>query len=341
MLSVTTAHPPDHTEARVTSLLELDSPVPVVNLWMAGDQGESGLRRLRSAGAPVTDEPRAAVAALRALTISGEYSPPPEPLTGPPETWGLPGILGELVATSEEAVAMARSLGFPVVVKAEADGLLHKTELGAVRLDLRDEEEVRVAFEEVTRGAIEAGWAPTRARVQPYRPGLEMIVGGLVHDTLGPLVSVGLGGVTAELNPDVVFAPGPIGVATAGRLIDRLIGRTLLDGYRGASPADVAGLAEIVSLISRGMAGGAITEFEINPLVWDGEGWVALDGSLSPEVEPGQSDVPGVDPRSVSVLTGLGGQNTHRMVVDGPGLTKRPPRASEGTPSVAMAVPRR
>ena len=277
VMAVTTAHPPAHTGARVSSILDLESPVPVIQLWMAGDQGESGLRQLRSAGAPVTDEPRAAVSALRALTTTGDGSPLPDAFAGPPETWGVPRLVGEVAATSDEAVAAARRCGFPVVVKAEADGLIHKTELRAVRIGVSDDEGVRVGFEEVTRVAAAAGFKSARARVQPYSPGLEMIVGGLAHETMGPLVSVGLGGVMAELTSDVVFAPAPIEATTAGRLIDRLSGRKLLDGYRGAPPADVGRLAEIVSLVSRGIAGGTVTEFEINPLVWNGATWVAID----------------------------------------------------------------
>jgi len=282
VLAVTTAHPPAHTGTRVSSLLDLDSPVPVVHLWMAGDQGEAGLRELRSGGAPVTDEPRAAVAALRALTLACDDSPSPEPIQGAPESWGVPNMLGEVATTSDEAVAVAKRLGFPVVVKAEADGLLHKTELGVVRLGLRDEGQVSTAFDDVTKAASLAGWSSAVARIQRYRPGLEMIVGAVAHETLGPLVSVGMGGVMAEVTSDVVFAPGPIGVPTAVRLIDRLASRTVLDGYRGGLAADVGHLAEIVSLISRGIAGGTVTEFEINPLVWDGAEWLALDWLVLP-----------------------------------------------------------
>ena len=277
VVAVTTAHPPAHTGSRARSILELDSPVPIIQLWMAGDQGESGLRHLRQAGAPVTEEPRAAVAALHALTTTGDDSNLPDAIAGPPESWGLPGLIGEPAATPDEAVAAARRCGFPVVVKAEAVGLVHKTELGAVRLGVADDDAVRTVFAEVTRVAAAAGFEPARARIQPYTPGLEMIVGGLVHETLGPLVSVGIGGVMAEIISDVVFAPAPIGAEGAGRLVDRLSGRRLLDGFRGTSPADVAGLAEIVSVVSRGIAGGAVTEFEINPLVWNGEAWLALD----------------------------------------------------------------
>jgi acetate---CoA ligase (ADP-forming) len=277
VLAVTTAHPPAHTAARVSSLMELDSPVPVVHLWMAGDQGETGLRQLRAAHVPITDEPRAAVAALHALTIAGFGSPAPQPLVGRPETWGVPSLLGGLATTSDEAVELATRMGYPVVVKAEADGLLHKTELGLVRLGMRNDDAVTQAFMDVTNAAVAAGWAFPEIRVQPFRPGLEIIVGAVAHESLGPLVSVGLGGVMAEIMSDVVFAPGPIDVAAAGHLIERLAGRRVLDGYRGGPAADVGRLAEIVSLMSRGIAGGTVAEFEINPLAWDGEEWVALD----------------------------------------------------------------
>lgn len=277
VLAVTSAHPPAHTDARASSLLDLQSPVPVVHLWLAGDQGEEGLRQLRAAGAATTDDPHAAVAALGALTRETNRAPLPEPIPGPPETWGLPPVLGDLAQTAHEAVLLADRLGFPVVVKAEADGLLHKTELDAVRLGLRTDDEVDTAFAHVVKQAAAAGWDSAHARVQPLRSGLEMIVGGVARQPLGPLVTVGLGGVSAEAVSDVVFSPAPIGVMAAMRLIDRLAGRRLLDGWRGSPPADVSRLAEIVSLVSRGIAGGSVVEFEINPLTWTGEEWVAVD----------------------------------------------------------------
>lgn len=282
VLAVTTAHPPAHTAARVSSLLALESPVPLVHLWMAGDQAEAGLRRLRAGGAAVTTEPRAAMASVAALSTSRLGQPITDVNTGPPETWGVPALAGTTTDSVEKTVAAARRLGYPVVVKAEATGLMHKTDMGAVCLDLRSDAEVREAFEHVVRRATEAGWRPVSTRVQPFRPGLEMIVGGLVHETLGPLISVGMGGVLAEITGDVAWAPAPIDVSTALSLIDRLPARRLLDGYRGSATADVGKLAEIVSLVSRGIAGAAVAEFEINPLVWDGEEWLVIDRLVVP-----------------------------------------------------------
>jgi hypothetical protein len=93
----------------------------------------------------------------------------------------------------------------------------------------------------------------------------------------GPLISVGIGGVFTELLDDVVFALAPVDEGEAGAMVERLRGRALLDGFRGSSPADVDGLARIVSLVSRGMTGSGLREVEINPLIWDGEGWVGVD----------------------------------------------------------------
>jgi hypothetical protein len=86
-----------------------------------------------------------------------------------------------------------------------------------------------------------------------------------------------MGGVLTELLDDVVFAPAPVDEIGALGMIQRLRGRALLDGYRGSPPADLGELARVVSLVSRGLVGSGYAEVEINPLVWDGEEWVAVD----------------------------------------------------------------
>jgi hypothetical protein len=113
--------------------------------------------------------------------------------------------------------------------------------------------------------------------VERYRPGLELIIGGLVDPVFGPVVSVGMGGVFTEVLNDVVFAPAPVGIEGARRMIDGLGGRPLLDGFRGSNPADVDELARIVSVVSRGLIGSGLGEVELNPLVWTGDEWVAVD----------------------------------------------------------------
>jgi len=282
VLAVSTAHPPTHTGERVDSLLSIDSDVPVLHLWMAGDLGESGLARLREAGLPVTEEPRAAIRALAGLLSEPVSRPGVEPVAeGPSFDWGLPLDPGTPAATADEAIAAASDIGYPVVVKVDAPGLHHKTDVGGVETDLETPADVREAFDGVMVAATASGWEPAGVRVQKFRPGLELIVGAVVDDSFGPIVSVGAGGVLTEVIRDMVFRPGPVAIDQAREMIDSLSTRPLLDGYRGAPAADVAELSRIVSVVSHGVAGsGSISEVELNPLTWDGAAWVAVDWLL-------------------------------------------------------------
>ncbi len=283
VLAVSTAHPPQHSQDRVDSLLALDIEKPILHLWMAGDQTEAAFSTLREADAPVTEEPRAAIRALAGLSRTASYRRSrPESIAGDPKTWGIRFVAGEIAANSDDAVAAAERLGYPVVLKLVSPGLGHKTEAGGVKLDLATEEEVRVGCDEIGSVAAQAGLVLEGVRVERYRPGLEVIVGAIVDDGFGPLVSVGLGGVLSELLDDVVFAPVPVDTEGALEMIGRLRGRELLDGYRGTSPADVEELAQLVSIVSRGFVGSGLSEVEINPLIWDGEEWVAVDWLWSP-----------------------------------------------------------
>jgi hypothetical protein len=163
------------------------------------------------------------------------------------------------------------------VLKVHARDLFHKTEVGGVRGDLRDRGAVESAFDEVMASSAAAGSHPHNARIERYRPGLEVIVGAVADELFGPLVSVGLGGIFTELLNDVVFAPAPVDPGAASAMIDRLQGRRLLDGFRTLPAANVYQLAEVVSLVSRGFVSSNLSEVEINPLIWDGTAWVAVD----------------------------------------------------------------
>jgi succinyl-CoA synthetase beta subunit len=246
---------------------------------MAGDQASHGLARLREAGISVTEEPRAAIRGVAGLARLSQFptGAPVEPLGGAFEDWGIPLVEGEVVTNSGEAVTAAGQLGYPVVVKVVAPGLAHKTELGGVKVSLRDPQAVIEAFDMVVASATATGHQVVGARVERFRPGLEMIVGGLSDPVFGPVVSVGMGGVLTEVLRDVAFAPAPVDEPRARDLIDRLRGRPLLDGFRGGPPADIDGLARIVSQVSRGLVGTGLSEVELNPVVWDGAEWVVLD----------------------------------------------------------------
>lgn len=283
VLAVSTAHPPAHTDERVAALVGLRPQVPVLHLWMAGDQGATGLASLRRSGAAVTEEPRAAIRALAGLArLTRPAGGSAEPIVGPFESWGLPLVEGGFASDPRTAAEIAEDLGYPVVLKVVSPGLAHKTEVGGVALDLRDRDGVIAAFHRVVGAAGDAGFEVSGVRVERFRPGIELIVGAHVDSAFGSLVSVGIGGVLTELLGDIVYAPGPVDEIGARGMIERLRGRRLLDGFRGGPAADVAELARIVSVMSRGLAGSELTEVELNPLVWEGGEWVAVDWLLRP-----------------------------------------------------------
>jgi acetate---CoA ligase (ADP-forming) len=278
VLAVSTAHPPAHTKPRAKALIGLFEPVPVVHLWMAGDQATKGLDMLRAAGKPVSEEPRAVMIALAAMTArSHSRHRASVHIGGSVPEWGLPMIDRIWAGDADESVAAADELGYPVVLKVVSDGLWHKTEVGGVSGPLPNAEAVRAAFDTIVSNVRRVGLAANGVQIESYRPGIEMIVGAVYHPVFGPLVSVGSGGVSAELIGDVAFAPAPVDEAGALAMIDRLKTRRALDEPRRTGPADVSELARIVSRVSLGIVGSNIAEVEVNPLIWDGHEWVVAD----------------------------------------------------------------
>ncbi|NUW44221.1 bifunctional acetate--CoA ligase family protein/GNAT family N-acetyltransferase [Nonomuraea rhodomycinica] len=182
----------------------------------------------------------------------------------------------------DAAAAAAVSLGLPVVLKAA--GPVHKSDVGGVRLGLRTPEEVREAYEEM---AARIGPAMTGATVQPMLPpGVEIIVGGVNYPVFGPLVMVGMGGVTAELVADQAFRVPPVTTAAATEMIGELRCAPLLHGYRGARPADVAALARQVVRVGRLLEElPEVAELDLNPVIVSPDGAVTVDARI--RVAPG------------------------------------------------------
>ncbi len=196
--------------------------------------------------------------------------------------YGIPVTTEALVQTPEQAVAAAGRIGFPVVLKIESPDIPHKTDAGVVRLNLSDATAVRRAAEEVLHAARSIDPAPEirGILVQPMlSAGVEMLVGGRVDPQFGPLIVVGLGGVFVELLQDSALALAPVQADQAQAMLNGLKGAALLRGFRGASPVDVAQLADIVARASEMIADlrEAVSEFDINPLICSGERITAAD----------------------------------------------------------------
>lgn len=201
-----------------------------------------------------------------------------------------------LCAGVDEAVEAARALGYPVVLKACSPDLPHKSELGLVQLDLRSDDEVRRAFEEIEAAVRRAESARFEGvLVQPYvRGGVEAIV-GLVNDPhLGMLVMAGLGSTLVESLGAVTWRACPIEPFDAEAMIDDVPAlATLLRGVRGAPPADRPALAHALLALSCLAAhlGDRLDTLDVNPLLVRpaGQGALALDAVVSlrpPESSP-------------------------------------------------------
>ncbi|WP_420034947.1 acetate--CoA ligase family protein [Streptomyces sp. cg28] len=188
----------------------------------------------------------------------------------------------QLVTSAAAAVRAASQVGYPVVMKASAPQLAHKSELGLVKVGLTSASQVRDAYRDLTDIARYENIDLDGVLVcQMVERGVEMVV-GVTHDELfGPTVTVGLGGVLVEVLRDTAVRVPPFGEDQARALLDELRGRALLDGVRGAPPADIDALVEVVLRVQR-MAlelGSDLAELDINPLMVlpRGQGAVALD----------------------------------------------------------------
>ncbi|GAA2715523.1 MULTISPECIES: acetate--CoA ligase family protein [Streptomyces] len=187
----------------------------------------------------------------------------------------------QLVTSAAAAVRAAGQVGYPVVMKASGPRLAHKTELGLVRLGLGSASQVRDTYRELCDIARYERLPLDGVLVgQLVPPGVEMAV-GITHDRLfGPTVTVGIGGVLMEVLDDTAVRVPPFREEHAREMLGELRGRALLEGVRGAPPADVDALVETVLRVQRmALELGGLAELDVNPLVVleRGQGAVALD----------------------------------------------------------------
>jgi acyl-CoA synthetase (NDP forming) len=202
------------------------------------------------------------------------------------DCYGLPLVDQGMATTAEEAAALADSLGGEVALKAIAADVLHKTELGAVRLGLEGAEAVRAAAGEMAQRLADAGHPPSGFLVQRMAPrGVEMLV-GVVHDPqFGPVIACGAGGILVELLKDVSVRLTPLTATDAGEMVRALRSFPLLVGYRGAPASDVAALEDVLLRISA-LAEDLpqVAELDCNPLLVLPEGATIVDARI--RVEP-------------------------------------------------------
>lgn len=197
--------------------------------------------------------------------------------------YGARGVPERIATTEAGAVAAAEATGYPVVVKVLSADILHKSDIGGVKLDLADADAVAAAFRDVTtaaqRAMPDAGLDGVVVQRQE-KPGVEVLAGITRDPVFGPVLTVGLGGIFTEILKDIQHKPLPASAADIEQMLRRLKGFPLLAGVRGKPPCDIAGLAETIAALARAyLAHPEIVELEVNPIVVrPGEtGAVALD----------------------------------------------------------------
>jgi acyl-CoA synthetase (NDP forming) len=158
-----------------------------------------------------------------------------------------------LVAEREALDAAIERVGFPLVMKIQSPDIAHKSEVGGVRVGITAKGEAFSAYRELLESAQKHR---PNAKVQGVlvspmaKKGVEIIIGTLSDATFGPMIMVGLGGITTELFRDVIYRPAPVGADEAASMLNELKAAPLLHGFRGAPKADVAALSKLISQVS-------------------------------------------------------------------------------------------
>jgi len=291
-------------EPRLVELAR-QSKRPMVVAWLGAPQ--SSLSTLRAAGIPAYDDPSRAIDAAAALALASR--PLPQDLqpgtsmrerveqlrgvAGPDVSErAMKGLLTELnlplareafATTVEEAQEIAQRFATHLAVKVDAEGLLHKSDIGGVKLNVTSET-IAKAFNDVVCAGRDAGYEVRGALVaEMAKPGVELIVGARWDEQFGPTVLVGAGGVLSEVLDDARVELAPIAADEAEQMLMSLRIGALLRGYRGEAERDVRAAAEAVAAVSRliAEAGGSLTELDLNPVVVypKGNGCLILDAA--------------------------------------------------------------
>lgn len=200
--------------------------------------------------------------------------------------FGIPTTRTVFAATADAAVAHAHAIGFPVAVKIVAQGVTHKTEVGGVMLNVLDDQAVRGAFStlrsRLAERAPQAKFEGVLVQTMVTRPQGRELLAGITRDAVfGPVLSFGSGGVMVEVQRDTAVALPPLNVFLARDLISHTRVARALDAFRGAPPVAIDALVDVLVRLSD-LAGElpAVLELDINPLLADAHGVIALDARI-------------------------------------------------------------
>ncbi len=186
----------------------------------------------------------------------------------------------KLTSTKEETVSAAKSIGFPVVLKLMAEDIIHKSDTGAVKLNIKNEEETANAFEELMNIPSEAEKLISVQKMAD-EPITELIIGMTTDAQFGPALMFGIGGILVELLEDVSFRIAPITEYDAREQIHEIKGFPILDGYRGKPKADIDAIVQTLLKVSDlVIKHEEIYEMDLNPVFIYDKGLICVDARI-------------------------------------------------------------
>ncbi len=295
----------------------LEKPVMVCFMTREGDT--SGTPILRNAGLPVYTFPESAAQALSAMDryrrirerpagtvrefadvdrervkaiidhaqLIGRSQLTPEEVSDLLTAWGFPTLSSRIVEQRDELTAAAKVLGYPLVMKIVAEGITHKSDVGGVKLNLRDDRDLLRAYDEIAASVAKLPTPVTNWSValEPMISGGREVVMGITSDPVfGPLVMVGMGGIYVEVLKDVAFRLVPLTDVDAEAMIRSLRGYPILEGVRGEAPVHIATLYEqLARLAALAVEYPQIREMDMNPFLMFPEAskCVAVDARIT------------------------------------------------------------
>ena len=197
---------------------------------------------------------------------------------------GIPVAEATLAASADDAAKAAAKAGFPVVLKIVSPDVTHKSDVGGVKIGLKDEAAVRTAYDDIIAAVSDR---QPKARIEGVavqamaRPGTEVIVGMSKDPQFGPVLMFGLGGIFVEVLKDVSFRIVPLEERDAREMIDEIKGRAVLDGVRGGEPVYIGALASLLLQLSAfAEANPQVEELDLNPVFAYKDGCLAVDARI-------------------------------------------------------------
>ncbi len=291
---------------------------PITVSFVGGERSERAMQWLVEQGIPAYGAPDVAVnaiAALREYALThesgmGEFRPYADvdeaaaraiiakvraegremteiEAKGVFKAYGLPVAETILATGEEEAVKLAAQIGYPVVMKIVSPDILHKSDAGGVKVNVKNADEVRAAYNEILANA--KAYKPEAdihgVAIQEMAPwATEVILGSINDPTFGPTVMFGLGGIFVEVLKDVTFRVAPVNEAMAAQMLTDIKGAPILAGVRGEKPRDRTALAEVLSRYSQMITdlSDEIAESDANPVIVyeEGQGVKVVDARI-------------------------------------------------------------